>query len=232
MTSPVLLHLLLAIALGATAIILHEVAHGYAALALGDETALKAGRLTLNPFKHVDRVGTVLLPGVLMLGQLLSVGRVIFMFGWAKPVPVDPMKFRWPRQMMALVALAGPAMNFSLAFLAAHILLFPNLPAWLKQAVDDFIQFNLVLGLFNLVPVPPLDGGRVMVGVLPRRLAVVWAQLEPFGIAFVMLLIVVPPLLRQGGIVDVDPLGSVLGPALDWAFNEVLRLAGVPHDPG
>jgi Zn-dependent protease len=229
MMGAVPLHLLLAIALGATAIILHEVAHGYAALALGDETALKAGRLTLNPLKHVDRVGTVLLPGVLMLGQLLSVGRVIFMFGWAKPVPVDPSHFRLPRQMMALVALAGPAMNFSLAFLAAHILRFSALPAWAVEAVAEFIQFNLVLGLFNLLPVPPLDGGRIMVGLLPRPAALVWARLEPFGIVFVMLLLIVPSLLRQGGI-DVDPLGSVLGPALNWAFNGILWLAGVPHD--
>ena len=227
MLSAVPLHLLLAVALGATAIILHEVAHGYAALALGDETALRAGRLTLNPFKHVDRVGTVLLPGVLMLGQLLTVGRVMFMFGWAKPVPVDPTHFRWPRQMMALVALAGPAMNFTLAFLAAHIFRFAGLPAWAVDAVAEFMLFNLVLGLFNLLPMPPLDGGRIMVGLLPRPLALVWARLERFGIVLVMLLLIIPSLLQQNGMA-VFSLSSVLMPVVEWAFNAMLWLAGAP----
>jgi Zn-dependent protease len=225
MTSLVL-HVLLFAALAATAIILHEVAHGYAALALGDETALRAGRLSLNPIRHVDRVGTVLLPGALILGQLLTVGRVLFMFGWAKPVPVVMRNVRMPRQMMALVALAGPAMNFALAFLAAHAFRFSGLPDWAVTPIILFIQFNLVLGLFNLVPVPPLDGGRIIVGILPLRLAVLWARAEPFGIVAVLLLIAVPPLLRQAG-VAFDPLGTLLAPVLDWAFSGILWLAGV-----
>ena len=220
------LHLLLPVALAATAIILHEVAHGYAALALGDETALRAGRLSLNPWRHVDRVGTLLLPAVLMVAQLLTVGRVVFMFGWAKPVPVDIRQFRAPRQMMALVALAGPAMNFALAFLAAHIFRVPQAPPWLLQATEQFILFNLVLGLFNLLPVPPLDGGRILVGILPRPLALAWARVERFGILAVLLLIALPPLLRQAGI-NADPVGAVLSPALEWAFGAVLWLAGV-----
>jgi Zn-dependent protease len=218
--------ILLAIVLGATAIIFHEVAHGYAALAFGDETALREGRLSLNPIRHVDRVGTLLLPALLIVGQLLTVGRVLFMFGWAKPVPVDARNFRFPRQMMALVALAGPAMNFALAFLAAHLFLIQGLSPILHGAIEQFIVFNLVLGLFNLVPVPPLDGGRIIVGVLPLRLAAIWARAEPFGIVAVLLLIAVPSLLRQAGIAF-DPLGATLGPVLDWAFSLVLRLAGV-----
>jgi Zn-dependent protease len=219
---------LLAIVLGAAAIILHEVAHGYAALALGDETALRQGRLSLNPIRHVDRVGTLLLPGLLIVGQLLTMGRVLFMFGWAKPVPVDARNFRMPRQMMALVALAGPAMNFALAFLAAHLFLIHSLSPFVQNAIAQFIVFNLVLGLFNLVPVPPLDGGRIIVGVLPRPLAAIWARAEPFGIVLVLLLIALPSVLRQAGIAF-DPLGAVLGPVLDWSFGFILRLAGV-HD--
>ncbi len=222
------LTVLLSIAVAATAIILHELAHGYAALALGDETALRAHRLSLNPVRHVDRFGTLLLPGFLVLSQLLTVGRVLFMFGWAKPVPVDPTRFRAPRQMMALVALAGPAMNFALAFLAAHALRLPNLPPLLEDTVVQFIMFNLVLGLFNLLPVPPLDGGRIIVGLLPLKLAAAWARLEPFGIVAVMLLIAVPAVLTQAG-VAFDPLGAVLDPALGWALHAVLWLARAPN---
>jgi Zn-dependent protease len=214
------------VALAATAIILHELAHGFAALALGDDTALREGRLSLNPLRHVDRFGTVILPAVLIISQLLAAGRVLFMFGWAKPVPVDPSQFRLPRQMMALVALAGPAMNFALAFLAAHILLIQDLPGWVIEAVVQFIQLNLVLGIFNLVPLPPLDGGRIMVGVLPRRLAMMWSQLERAGLVIVMALIAVPALLRQDGI-DIDPLSAVLLPAVSWSAGHILTLAGV-----
>jgi len=220
------LQLALAIAMAATAIILHELAHGYAALALGDETALHEGRLSLNPLRHVDRFGTLLLPGILLASQLLTVGRVVFMFGWAKPVPVDPSHFRMPRQGMALVALAGPMMNLALAFLAAHVFRLHNISPAVANAVIEFITFNLVLGLFNLVPLPPLDGGRIAVGILPLPLARLWARIEPFGIIFVMALIAVPALLRQQGI-HVDPLGSVLYPTVDWVFNAILWLAGV-----
>jgi Zn-dependent protease len=128
--------------------------------------------------------------------------------------------------MMALVALAGPAMNFALAFLAAHLLLLPSLPGWGEDAVIKFMTFNLVLGMFNLLPLPPLDGGRIMVGILPLRLAVAWAQLERYGILIVLLLVAVPSLLRQQG-VAFDPLGHTLYPAVEWAFGRMLWLAGV-----
>jgi Zn-dependent protease len=218
---------LISVALAATAIILHELAHGYAAWALGDSTARLAGRLSPNPLRHVDRFGTLILPGFLLLSQLLTVGRVLFMFGWAKPVPVNPMRFRYPRQMMAVVAIAGPLMNFTLAFLAALALRIPGLGEGWVSAIGSFILFNLVLGLFNLFPVPPLDGGRIAVGVLPFRLARAWAGLERYGILFVLILIAGPSLLRQAG-VQFDPLGTVLGPAVNWAFDHVLMLAGVP----
>jgi Zn-dependent protease len=223
--------LLLSIALAATAIILHELAHGYAALALGDETALRNGRLSLYPWRHVDRFGTLLLPGLLVLGQLATLGKVAFMFGWAKPVPVDASRFRAPRQMMALVALAGPAMNFALAFLAAHLFLIRGLSPVVFDAVQQFIEFNLVLGIFNLIPLPPLDGGRIAVGILPLKLAAAWAKLERYGIVVVLLLIAVPALLRQQGM-QIDPLGSVLLPIVRSAFNGVLWLAGVRDGSG
>ncbi len=219
-------HLATYIALAATAIILHELAHGFAALALGDDTARRAGRLSLNPLRHVDKVGTLLLPGILLLSQIATVGRVMFMFGWAKPVPVDPSHFRAPRQMMALVALAGPAMNVTLAFLAAHLLLLPSLPPWGEDLTIKFMTFNLVLGIFNLLPLPPLDGGRIMVGILPRRLAIAWAGLERYGILIVLVLIAAPSLLREQGIAF-DPLGQTLLPAVQWVFDQILWLAGV-----
>lgn len=226
MSGGMLVSLALSIGLAAMAIILHELAHGYAALALGDDTAQAEGRLTLNPLAHVDRMGTILLPGMLLLGQLLTTGRVLFMFGWAKPVPVDPLRFRYPRQMMALVALAGPAMNFALAFLAAHILRLPGVTPWVVELVLQFMALNMALGLFNLVPLPPLDGGRVIVGLLPLPLARVWARIEPFGILLVLALVAAPPLLRQGG-VDIDPLGATLMPAVEWSITHMLALAGV-----
>ena len=219
--------ILVSVALAATAIILHELAHGFAALAMGDTTARRAGRLSLNPLRHVDRFGTLILPGFLLASQLLTVGRVLFMFGWAKPVPVDPTRFRYPRQMMALVAIAGPLMNFSLAVLAALALRLPHLSQGWAQALDAFIVLNLVLGLFNLTPLPPLDGGRIAVGLLPLPLARAWAGLERYGILIVLVLIAGPALLREAG-VAFDPLGATLLPAVEWVHNHLLRAAGVP----
>ena len=139
------------------AIVLHEVAHGYAALALGDDTAKNAGRLTLNPIAHVDRVGTLIVPGILLILQSIFGGH--FMFGWAKPVPVAAWKFRDPRRGMMIVAAAGPAMNFVLAY-ATALALHLELGELFETFAFSFILFNLLLGLFNLLPIPPLDGGH------------------------------------------------------------------------
>ena len=211
----------LAIVPAVLAITLHEAAHGYAALALGDTTAKDAGRLSLNPLRHVDRVGTLIIPGFLLVTQLLlPPHRVYFMFGWAKPVPIGAWRFKDPRRGMALVAMAGPAMNFFLAWLGALA----------SQAVTNdiaslflgyFILTNLVLGLFNLLPIPPLDGGRVVVGLLPLELARIWAQLERYGILIVLGLVFLLPRLT-----DYDPVGSVLRTVLPWAFQTVFMLAG------
>ncbi len=214
------------------AIILHELAHGYAAWAMGDTTARRAGRLSLNPLVHVDRVGTVLLPGFLLISQLLSVGHVLFMFGWAKPVPVDPTRFRHPRQQMAVVAIAGPLTNFTLAVAAACCLRIPGLTAAWAQTIDTFIVLNLVLGLFNLVPIPPLDGGRIAVGLLPLRAAMQWARLERVGIVLVLVFLTAGPALLRANGIAFNPLGGTLIPAVTWVHDELLRLVHVPFDTG
>jgi Zn-dependent protease len=209
------------------AIILHELAHGLAARALGDGTAQHAGRLTLNPIKHVDPYGTIFLPILLALGQYATLGRIAFMFGWAKPVPINAAALNIngvhnPRRLMAIVAAAGPAMNFLLAYLAALALYAGVLTDFLQY----FILINLVLGLFNLIPLPPMDGGRIAVGVLPLPAAMVLARSERYGILFVLLfLFILPTGLAQFG-VHFDPFHDGLNALLPWAGNLVLHLAG------
>jgi Zn-dependent protease len=237
----IIFQLALAVIPAILAITLHEAAHGYMALALGDDTARQAGRLSLNPLRHVDRVGTILLPGFLLIFQLLTIHRVVFMFGWAKPVPVSAWKFRDPRRGMAVVAVAGPAMNFFLAWVGALLLPAPqamtdNSMDYLEAVITQnpvvglflfyFILTNLVLGLFNLLPIPPLDGGRIAVGVLPLELARRWAQVERYGIVLVILVVFLLPHLIQG----FDPFGEALDTVVPWAINLLLRLSG--HDIG
>ncbi|MBC7799671.1 MAG: site-2 protease family protein [Gemmatimonadaceae bacterium] len=227
----ILVQILIAAIPAIIAITLHEAAHGYAALALGDDTARRMGRLSLNPLRHVDRVGTLLLPGVLLLGQLLTLGRVVFLFGWAKPVPVSAWRFADPRRGMMIVAAAGPAMNFFLAWLGALAMhgtsALPDLPAEvIETMLTFFILANLVLGLFNLLPIPPLDGGRIVVGLLPERAAMAWAKLEGAGILIVLLLVfLMPRVLAEVG-VTFDPVGRALNTVLPWSFGVIYRLAG------
>jgi Zn-dependent protease len=221
-----LLNLALAVIPVVLAITLHEAAHGYAALALGDTTARDAGRLSLNPLKHIDRVGTIILPGFLLISQLLlPPHKIFFMFGWAKPVPVGAWKFRDPRRGMAIVAIAGPLMNFFLAWLAALVIPMADDPSATQAIVQQFLIYfmlsNIVLGLFNLLPIPPLDGGRIAVGLLPLALARIWARLEKAGIVIVLLVVFILPRLT-----GVDPLGQALESVLPWAFRTVFWLAG------
>lgn len=215
------------------AIILHELAHGVVAYWLGDNTARRAGRLSLNPIKHIDRTGSIIVPLVLALGQLLTIGRVAFMYGWAKPVPVNPMNlcllgYRSPRRLMALVAIAGPVMNFLLALVggvAVHMAVTLQSASFLTF-LAYFIQTNLLLGLFNLIPIPPMDGGRIAVGVLPLPVASRLAQAERIGIAAVFLvLFIVPLVLRQAGIYF-DPFRDAITFVLPWAEHIVLLLTG------
>ncbi|EFH10595.1 site-2 protease family protein [Pseudoroseomonas cervicalis] len=213
------------------AITLHEAAHGYAALGLGDDTAQRAGRLSLNPLRHVDPVGTLLLPAILLAVQLLAIGRVEAMFGWAKPVPVDLRQLRNPRYGMVLVAAAGPAMNVFLAWCAAMLahpvqewghLLPPDVTSWMMRFIILSMLANLLLGLFNLLPIPPLDGGRILVGLLPYRLALPLARLEPAGLVIVMLLIFVLPRISD----TLDPIGWLVGFATGPGFRLILLLSG------
>jgi Zn-dependent protease len=212
------------------AIILHELAHGLAAKAMGDNTARDAGRLTLNPIAHVDKFGTLFIPAFLAVSQLATIGRVAFMFGWAKPVPIDPAALQIggvhnPRRLMALVAIAGPAMNFALAFAGA-------LAMHAGYAIDFltyFILVNLVLGIFNLLPMPPMDGGRIAVGLLPLPAARLLAGFERQGIILVLLLLfVLPTVLSQFGI-RFNPVQDALGAVLPWASDLVMHLAGNDH---
>jgi Zn-dependent protease len=207
--------------------VLHELAHGVAARLLGDMTAQQAGRLTLNPFKHVDPFGTLLVPAILAVGQLVSIGRIEFLYGWAKPVPVNPMQLqlngqRYPRQLMALVAAAGPLANFALALLGGYLLSISQASVFLTY----FIIINLTLGLFNLLPVPPMDGGRIAVGVLPLTAARWLAKTEKAGIVLVLLvLFVLPTVLAQFGVVF-DPFQAAMRSVVPWAADKILQITG------
>ena len=176
------------------AVTLHEAAHGYAARAMGDDTAERMGRISLNPLRHVDPFGTIILPGM-----LLVMGGV--MFGWAKPVPVNFARLRDPRLGMIVVSAAGPGMNLALAItsILAAIYILPHMPemvqGWLLLNLDKAIYFNLLLAIFNMIPIPPLDGGRVLVGILPRHLAWQVARLEKAGILILLAALFILPIL-------------------------------------
>ncbi|MDH5191772.1 MAG: site-2 protease family protein [Gammaproteobacteria bacterium] len=193
------------------AITLHEVAHGFVAWRLGDPTAKMLGRLTINPIKHIDPIGTIVVPVLLLI-----MGG--FMFGWAKPVPVTPQNLRSPKRDMAIVAIAGPASNLLMALFWALVaklalVMGPSLgsiahPLMLMGKLG--ILFNLLLMTLNLLPLPPLDGGRVLTGLLPGPLAWKFSRIEPYGIMILLGIII----LSQG--FGINILGSTLGPAVTF----------------
>ncbi len=199
------------------AISLHEAAHGWIAHLLGDSTAKQLGRLTANPIKHIDPVGTLAVPVFLLL-----VSQGSFAFGWAKPVPVDPRNFANPQKDMALVALAGPASNFVmtllwiLVMLLAHNVL-PNgmIAAILSGMAEVGVVINLILMVLNLFPIPPLDGGRILTGVLPPQWAAMFAQLETVGMWVVIFLL-------ASGI-----LGKILWPMVKGVQSNLYALFGL-----
>ena len=168
-------------------VILHECAHGVAAYLCGDPTAKEAGRLTLNPLKHVDPLGTVVLPGILMTLRLLGYHTIIF--GWAKPVPVNFLRLRHPKRDMIWVGLAGPAVNILIALGCSQLLAKMHFSPQQAELLGAAIFINLLLAVFNLMPIPPLDGSRLVAGVLPREAAILYSRLEPYGILIVMALL-------------------------------------------
>lgn len=200
------------------AITLHEVAHGWVARYFGDPTAYMMGRLTLNPLKHIDPIGTILVPLV-----LVTLGG--FVFGWARPVPVSFKSLRNPRRDMAIVALAGPMANLLMMIFWAlvwklGIMLFP-VSHWVAVPMTLMAQagimINLILMLLNLIPIPPLDGGRILSGLVPPRISDVLDRIEPYGF-FILLALLVTGIL-----------GTILSFPMNLILDSLLNLFGLPH---
>jgi Zn-dependent protease len=207
------------------AITFHEASHGYVAHLLGDDTAWRLGQVSFNPLVHIDPFGTVALPVMLLLF------RAPFLFGYAKPVPVNFRALRFPRMGTILVAAAGPGMNLLLATIAAlafHIVGYVPAPGaqWLAANLRNALILNVILAIFNLLPIPPLDGGRILVGVLPGALARLLSRAEPYGLLILIGLIFVLPMLGAQLGVNLDPISRLLMTSTNAVVDTILRLTG------
>jgi Zn-dependent protease len=216
--------LVIVAAVAIIAITFHEAAHGFVAWKLGDPTAHQQGRVSFNPLRHIDPFGTVLLPLVLFIAS----GWIL---GWAKPVPVNPSRLNSPRRDMVLVAAAGPGINLTLAVVSAAILAAIGgraaEPEFLRDLLSFSISFNILIAVFNLIPIPPLDGGRIAVGLLPGSLAFPLARLEPYGMWIVIgVLLLVPLVTFQLGS-EINPFNMFIRPILNAIRGGIEDLVGM-----
>ncbi|MCH9021002.1 MAG: site-2 protease family protein [Proteobacteria bacterium] len=210
------------------AITFHEAAHGWVADRLGDDTARRMGRVTFNPIRHVDRFGTIVLPGLLLLFAP-------FVFGYAKPVPVNFARLRNPKRDMVWVALAGPGMNIGLALVSTGLLrLVHFLPGpvltWTALMLGASLLINVILAVFNMLPIPPLDGGRVAVGLLPDRLAVPLSRLERWGIFIVIGAVLVLPMAGDSLGIDLHVFYWVVWLPSMYVITGITSITGVEHE--
>jgi Zn-dependent protease len=207
------------------AITFHEAAHGFVAHRLGDNTAHDLGRVSFNPLRHIDPFGTLIMPAMLFMAHSP------FLFGYAKPVPVNFRALRSPRIDMVWVALAGPATNIALALLAAaafHVVDFlpANSAQWVVDNLKNALVINVILAIFNMLPIPPLDGGRVAVGLLPRVLALPLARLEPFGMLILIGVLILLPLVGSQFGLNLDVISAILRTVTGYVLQLILIVTG------